>query len=206
MARPYRKEDASGRRLEILEAAQHVLAERGYRATSMLEIARRAKASKETLYAWFGNKRGLFAALVRSNAAAINDTLLCGLERQEEDLRVTLTAFASELLRLLLSARALAVNRAAISEAATGDTTLGQILVANGRDNTVPRLVACLEAHRGKGRLTFDDSEEAAGTLIGLVVGDLQVRRLLGVLAMPEDSEVRARAAKAVEHFLKLYR
>ena len=48
------------RREEILEVALAVLAERGYRGASMREIAVRSQASKETLYAWFGNKKGLF--------------------------------------------------------------------------------------------------------------------------------------------------
>jgi AcrR family transcriptional regulator len=193
------------RRREILAVAQQVLTEHGYKTTSMLEIARRTQASKETLYSWFGNKRGLFAALVRQNARATNDALLNSLEDEDEDLAMGLRVFAVELLRLLLGQGAVAINRAAIAEAASGDATLGRLLVANGRDNTLPRLEAYLEAHRSRGQLTFDDSQQAAGTLIGLVVGDLQVRRLLGVLAMPGDGEVRARADQAVEQFLKLY-
>src|SRR3712207_6934821 len=49
-----------------------VLAERGYRGASMREIAERAQASKETLYAWFGNKKGLFEELVRWQAERVD--------------------------------------------------------------------------------------------------------------------------------------
>ena len=58
------RRSSAKRREEILKVALSVLAERGYRGASMREIAVRAQASKETLYAWFGNKRGLFEELV----------------------------------------------------------------------------------------------------------------------------------------------
>ncbi len=51
------------RRRAVLDAALTVLERQGYAGTSMLDIAREARASKETLYAWFGDKKGLFAAL-----------------------------------------------------------------------------------------------------------------------------------------------
>ena len=51
--------------------ALSVLAERGYGGASMREIAGRAQASKETLYAWFGDKRGLFEELVRWQAERV---------------------------------------------------------------------------------------------------------------------------------------
>ena len=34
----------------------------------MLSVARRAGASKETLYSWFGNRDGLLRALIERNA------------------------------------------------------------------------------------------------------------------------------------------
>src|SRR3712207_8670325 len=60
------------RREEILKVALSVLAERGYRGSSMREIAERAQASKETLYAWFGNKQGLFEELVGWQAERVD--------------------------------------------------------------------------------------------------------------------------------------
>lgn len=51
------------------------LAEYGYRESTMLEVARRASASKETLYAWFGSKPGLFQAVIRRNAGSVRAVL-----------------------------------------------------------------------------------------------------------------------------------
>ena len=41
--------------------------------------------------------------------------------------------------------------------------------------------------------------------LIGLAIGDQQVRRLLGVLPMPEPEKIEARADRAVGEFLTLF-
>jgi AcrR family transcriptional regulator len=192
------------RREEILAVALAVLAERGYRGASMREIAERARASKETLYAWFGDKRGLFEALIRWQAGRLAGALALSLAREDDDPAVALHAFAVELIRLLLGERAVIVNRAAISEAST-DPTFGQIVAANGRDSVVPTLARYLERQRARGRLDFDDTEAAVDALLGLIIGDRQVRRLLGVLPEPERAQIEARAERAVRDFLTLF-
>jgi AcrR family transcriptional regulator len=195
------------RRGEILDAAFSVLAERGYRGASTREIAERARASKETLYSWFGDKRGLFEELIRRQAEGVGEALSASLERGAEEPAVVLRAFAVELLRLLLGERAVVINRAAISEAGA-DPTFARILTAGGRSSIVPKLESYLEGQRSRGRLDFGpfgDASAAAEALIGLTIGDRQVRRLLGTLPMPEPEQIEALAERAVAGFLKLF-
>ena len=154
------------RRDEILDAAVEVLAEGGYRDASMLEIAKRASASKETLYAWFG--RALFG--------------------------------------LLLGDSAVAINRAAISEA-RAEPRLAETLARAGRDATLPAFLRYLERQQARGTLQLDTTpEEAAEVYLGLLLGDRQVRRLLGRIPAPSKKEIDARAAAATTYFLRLYR
>jgi AcrR family transcriptional regulator len=192
------------RREEFLEVALSVLAERGYRGASMREIAERAQASKETLYAWFGNKRGLFEELVSWQAERVDALIAPTLERDGDDPSEVLRGFALELQRLLLGERAVVINRAAISEA-TSDPTFAQILATQGRDSVVPKLVRYLEGQRERGRLDFEEAGVAIDALIGLAIGDQQVRRLLGVLPMPGPEQIEARAERTVEQFLNLF-
>jgi AcrR family transcriptional regulator len=192
------------RREEILEVALCVLAERGYRGASMREIAVRAQASKETLYAWFGNKRGLFEELVRWQAERADVVIAPNLEKRDGDPSDVLWGFALELQRLLLGDRAVVINRAAISEA-TSDPTFARILATQGRDSVVPKLGRYLEVQRERGRLDFEDAGRAVDVLIGLTIGDQQVRRLLGVLRLPELEQIEAHAERAVRDFLTLF-
>jgi AcrR family transcriptional regulator len=55
---------ASARRAQLIDIGREVFAERGYGATSVEEIAARAKVSKPILYDHFGGKEGLYAVIV----------------------------------------------------------------------------------------------------------------------------------------------
>jgi AcrR family transcriptional regulator len=62
-ARWHRRKEA--RPQEILSAALSVFAERGYAATRLDDVARRAGVTKGTLYLYFPNKEELFKAVIR---------------------------------------------------------------------------------------------------------------------------------------------
>src|SRR5215475_15578201 len=55
---------ASERRTQLVEIARAVFARRGFEATSVEEIAARAKVSKPIVYQHFGGKEGLYAVVV----------------------------------------------------------------------------------------------------------------------------------------------
>jgi AcrR family transcriptional regulator len=59
-----RRLPASERRAQLIEVGRAVFAKRGYEATSMEEIADRAKVSKPVVYEHFGGKEGLYAVIV----------------------------------------------------------------------------------------------------------------------------------------------
>lgn len=69
-----RKEARPG---EIVSAALDLFVERGYKATRLEDVARRAGVSKGTLYLYFPNKEELFKAVVR-------EALVPNLERAEQ--------------------------------------------------------------------------------------------------------------------------
>jgi len=52
------------RRQQLLDVGRTLFAERGYEATSIEEIAARAKVSKPVVYEHFGGKEGLYAVVV----------------------------------------------------------------------------------------------------------------------------------------------
>lgn len=70
------------RREQLLEVARSIFAERGYEATSIEEIAQRAKVSKPIVYEHFGGKEGIHAVLVdremKSLLERITSTLKSG--------------------------------------------------------------------------------------------------------------------------------
>ncbi len=198
-----REESRKQREREILDAALQELRLKGYRGCTMLAIARRARASKETLYAWYGDKRGLFRALVAANAEAIKDRLTA-TEAGESDPLESLRDVGAGLLALLLGDRAVAINRAAAADADESGE-LGRALSAAGRESVLPLICALLLRARAAGRLSFDEVGRVADAYLGLLISDLQVRRIIGVLAEPDPGAVRDRADLAVTHLRRLY-
>jgi AcrR family transcriptional regulator len=196
----------------VLDAVFELLVERGYQGTTMAAVAERAGSSKETLYAWFGSKQGLFTALIRRQAEATNRAVAAALDGggQGLDPAATLTAFATNLLRLLLGERSVALNRAAIAELGgsaggqgPGAGALAATLLAQGRHRTGPLVEAYLARLAAAGQLRIDDPAEAFQLLYGLVVRDLQIRVLLGE-PPPGPAALADQARVAVDRFLAL--
>lgn len=77
---------AAARRAQLLEIARGVFAKRGYEATSVEEIAARAKVSKPIVYEHFGGKEGLYAVLVdremESVVQRISEAISSGTPRE----------------------------------------------------------------------------------------------------------------------------
>jgi AcrR family transcriptional regulator len=196
-----RDENKSIRQDQIEQAAYAVLEDKGYGGTSMLAIARAAKASNETLYNWYGDKTGLFSALVRRNAAEVKalleDQIAAGGDAVE-----TLARVGPVLLGLVTSDRAVALNRAAAADP-TGE--LGRVLAAEGRETVAPLIAQVIAQGHAQGRLAFDDLAMACETWLGLLIGDIQIRRVVGRMPQPGPEALAARADAALRHFLLLF-
>jgi AcrR family transcriptional regulator len=68
-----RDRDARAREIEV--AAYILLEEQAFARVGMQAIARAARASNQTLYRWYGDKIGLFRALIVRNAAQVREVL-----------------------------------------------------------------------------------------------------------------------------------
>jgi AcrR family transcriptional regulator len=192
------------RRDRIEAAAYAVVAEVGYKRASLLTIARRAPASNETLYNWYGNKAGLFRSLIEGNARQANAVLQEALSGATDPL-ATLERLGPVLLTMVTGERAITLNRAAVGD--LGDTdSLGAAIAQWGRDAVAPLLARLLGSAMADGALRCDDPATAADVYIRLLIGDLQVRRMIGIKAPLGDDEVNLRAGQALELFLRLYR
>lgn len=193
-----KKHKKTQRQNEIETAAYELLDEFGYDGISMLKIAKRAKASNETLYRWYGDKLGLFKSLVENNASGLKEFLLTELEEDIESVNI-LQNFGPKLLGLLLGPRAIALNRAAASDPSG---ILGKSLAKSGRETIMPLVTALFER--------ICDEKDLAGRpaklaelYIRLLVGDLQIRRATGALEGIADAEINQRAMEAKDIIMR---
>src|SRR6266702_6138895 len=70
-AKPRWHRRKSARPEEILTAALEVFADRGFAATKLEDVARRAGVTKGTIYLYFENKEALFKALIRQTIVPV---------------------------------------------------------------------------------------------------------------------------------------
>lgn len=183
----------------MLQAAHAVFLQEGYRV-SMDKVAAQAGVAKQTLYAHFGSKEQLFAAVIRRSA----QSLAASLDGPSADLRDALLRFAHALRGCVLSAEGIALHRALIAEAPRFPD-LARLLYDGSLRGTLERVAGLLAQAMERGDLRRGDPAFAAEMLVNLLTGLERTRRLLGVV--PADAPLDHPAAEqAVDCFLHAYR
>lgn len=186
---------------ELLAVARELFLERGFAASTMDEIAARARISKASLYREHPSKAGLFAAVVEQWADAGRDAVRPALDRLEaaEDVRDGLRTWAQTLRAAILAAPVMEMRRLVTAEAArlpeVGATYLHKSWIRNIGD-----LAAALRTLEARGLLRVPDPAAAAEQLTWLVVGaPLNARMLDATAEIPDTVD------GAVEVFLAAY-
>ena len=162
----------------LLDVATEVFLDEGFKGASMSEIARRAGASKQTLYARYPSKAALFAALVERKASRLFETI--GPLGEGRSLRETLVHCGSSLLELILSEDARGVHRVVIAECMEFPE-LAEIFWERGPGRVRAMLAEYLRAQQKSGEIRCDDPEQAVEILLGLVVSGASLRAWLGI-------------------------
>ena len=187
----------AARRREILDIAFQEFSEKGYAGASMLAIARRARASKETLYAWFESKEALLNTLFearlermasRAGAAALADASPANV----------LPIVAEDVIRFMLATAPLSQ---AIGAGEAGDKVLRQIgrTIADERARFVDYLLRC----RAEGHIAFDDDPfELASLFVAMAEGEWSLRLGTGLLSEVTDAMIAEHARRVTRMFL----
>jgi AcrR family transcriptional regulator len=196
--------EPTARQAAVLDAVLALMVQQGGQLT-MTAVARRASCSKETLYKWFGDRDGLLTATVQWQASRVRAGRYDRQKLDASSLRDSLTDFAANWLSVISSETSIALNRVAITHAASKQSNLGQIVLDNGRFAIGDRLKPVLEEGRAAGLLQFDDTEAAFRTFFGLAGRDVQIRLLLGDDLKLGKAEIARDAAVATDQFLTLY-
>lgn len=187
----------------IREATLVLLKQNGFENLTMDGIANHAHMSKQTLYKHFASKEALIVDLVQHNATDLCETLGT-LAEVSLPLDKLLYRIGDVLLRLLTSEKSILINRIAIAYAIS-NTQLGFLLFTSGRQTVLPIISRLIKEAMRRVHLNLQNSGTDIGeTFIGLLMGDLQIRCLLGVSAPPDESEIHVRVEQAVKQLICL--
>lgn len=203
IARPSPEGAETEVRGRILEAAFAAFMESGYAATSMLEIATRARVSKRELYALVGNKQEMLIACITERAKRLQVPADVPLPRDRAMLAHVLASFGMQLVREVSDPTVIAVFRLAIAEAIQAPE-VARALDSIGRETTRAALRRIMAQGLASGLLDGRPAE-LAEQFGGLLWRDLMVSLLLGVAERPDAREIARRARDATSAFLRLH-
>jgi AcrR family transcriptional regulator len=203
MSRAKESGDAAAVRERILTAAFEAFRERGYAATSTLEIATRAHVSKRELYALVGNKQKMLIAAIADRAKRFKAPADMPPLRDRATLAQVLTVFGTRFVREVSDPHVIAVFRLAIAEAVQAPE-VAQTLDSSGRETGRAALRDIMTQARAAG-LIDGSPADLAEQFAGLLWRDLLVGLLLGVAQRPNPRAAEARARDAAEAFLRLH-
>jgi AcrR family transcriptional regulator len=188
----------------ILSAAFDVFTEKGVHGATMLEIATRAKVSKETLYARFDSKEGLFYALLAWGALKSGVDADSYDDARLADPRKALDDYAADCLVKMMKPEAIAVYRIAIGEAERMPEVarvFDEFTCKAGRPITSRIGTALAQA----AVLEIEDIQEFNDSFIGLLRGNLHYDVAIGVAPHPGDEVVAEHARRAMARLVRAY-
>ena len=198
--RPQLRSDEETRSI-VLEAARAEFAHSGYAATSMENLARRAGVSTKTLYRLFPNKPALFEAMVTERIDRfVSIVKLRGCEGG--DIETALTEALMVCAELMLDGDVIALQRVIVAES-DNFPDIAETFYRRAIMRTQDTLSSWLRAEQKRGTIELDDTDAAAGMLLGMLAFQPQRAVMFGHAPALGREELERRARICAELFLK---
>ncbi|HUN32268.1 MAG TPA: TetR/AcrR family transcriptional regulator [Trebonia sp.] len=171
------------REAQILATALDVFLHSGFGNSTIEELAGAAKVTKRTVYSYFGDKSGLFAAMVKDLAVDVS------LDAATD--RGTLEELAARIVYRVHSDELVGLHRLVIAESSRFPE-LARVLYSQGDARHIARLAEHIRAERGEAPAAL------AEPLFSLLLGERHRRRLLGMAPAPSLQQAAAHAEAAL--------
>jgi AcrR family transcriptional regulator len=186
-------------RKRILDATTEVFLEMGFQRASTAVIARRARSSKQTLYALFPTKADLFAAVMSAHTEQLFARHVEYIESGKPP-RQALAEMGDMVLGLFSSSTFLALYRILVAEAANFPDLARQFW--NMCAERGYRLLAEYLKSRGIGGPHW---RKSAVQFVSFILGDFILNAMLNPDRTPSERELHKRVREAVRDFLILH-
>lgn len=185
---------------KLLDAAADLFFELGYEGTSLDRLIERCGGSKQTLYRYFGDKRGLLKAVVSRFTERIWPMFELPLEGPAS-LRSQLVDFACNYRTMICSPGLIRLFRLVISRA-NQDPELVSFFLDRTARYSQQSLAEYLTLMTRSGRITLSSPELASDQFLGAIRGRGFIEALL-VGYTEDESLCRRQAEYAVDWLLR---
>jgi AcrR family transcriptional regulator len=196
-------EEDSSKRRQILDGARKVFMDLGFDGASMGEIARAAAVSKGTLYVYFPDKAGLFAAIVEEERLEQGKTDY-NLD-PTRDVDTTLPEFGRAYVAALCRAGGGSAIRTVMA-IAERMPELGSRFYTHVIALTIERFAAYLEARTALGELAIDDCQLAASQFMQMCQATLFQAFIFQAKPSPSPEQIAVVVDSATRVFFAAYR
>ena len=178
------------RKQRVMDVATDMFVHRGYAATTLLDIAKRAGVATRTLYQHFGDKEAIFREVIFARNTPIVETPQI---EADDDLRTVLRKAAGYSFEVALRPRSIELMRLMIAESARFPELMS--LVANTAFARFKGNLADLfQSLAERGLIADGDHARAADVFADLLLGNRTVMIYFGWQSSPpgdDDIEVK---------------
>ena len=188
------------KRQSILSAAEKLILELGYTATTMDLVAAQANVSKQTVYSHFNNKESLFTAIIILKCREYQVNVLP--QSTNSDMFEALYKIGLQIVRLLQREEVVAMYRVVIAEVSS-NPQVAKLFYEAGPQQSMNMLADYLLSQQQLA-LTREDSYSWAITFFNMLKGDFHFRSILGLAYALNDEQQKEVVKKAVSNFKKL--
>lgn len=191
------------KRKAIIAAATRLFLKNGFSNTSMDDIARAAKVTKQTVYAHFQNKDTLFGDIISAECMkhSPNEAMLSDAALPIEQL---LFQVGKGFLEMISDPKGLAIHRLVMSEAER-KPALAKLFYETGPKRMNDLLTDYLSRQNARGVLHIQNTASAASYFYSLLKGRYHLRMALKVKPLPTTAELDRHVKETVSVFMHLY-
>lgn len=189
------------KRQNILSNATDLFLEKGYSAASTSELLRRVGGSKTTIYTHFGDKAGLFIAVVdemlKDSVDMLGSLNLAGLSAYD-----ALSKIAQQYLKVVLSERYIGLMRIVVAEV-NRFPEIGKAFYEHGPELSYSKFKTFLEERVEHRELNINDTSRATDLFFGTLLHREVLSRLFGVKTAPLRDRTKIAEAVTDEFFAR---
>lgn len=195
-----KRRNQAERRKALLDAASDLFLEFGYAGTRLDAIIERAGGSKRDIYTEFGNKEGLYIALIDEVSKKVLSPFLAE-EFEKQDLRHTLHELGFALTGMLFSPLGMSIYHTIVRDCFLFPD-LAKRFYAAGPRKGIMALTEVLKAAQARGEVVDVDAEILAEHFFAMLRSNMHIKSILRLRPLPDRTEIEALVSSAVDIFL----
>lgn len=186
----------------IISAATTLFLKQGYSKTTMDQVAKRARVTKQTIYSHFGDKDKLFSAMITNQCK--NHTPPDIMLNNDASFEELMFKIGLGFLQMITSKEGLATTRLVMSEAER-KPKLAELFYKTGPQQMNKILTDFLELQNKRGILKIPNTKSAASYFFSMLKGRYHLRMALKIKPLPTKKELEEHTRETVRVFLKIY-